>query len=185
MGVDVVEGEAMKKTALFALAIAFIISSAVSGQAYEEISPSQAYEMMILNPNVYIIDVRTPSEWIWVGLPDKSQRDQEADLTTKIINVPYLVEYKGGKILNENFLLTIHKLFDGDPSITLITMCKNESRSKAAAAMLEAAGYTVFTLKTGARNELHEEKAPDYRTVSDQKKESVTFSYNAPENYTR
>lgn len=44
-----------------------VISGAAS--AYEDVTPTQAYNLTTSERNVYILDVCTNAEWKWVGHP--------------------------------------------------------------------------------------------------------------------
>lgn len=175
------EKRLMKKILLFVSAITLFLHSANAVHAFEEISPAQAYALVAADPSVYVLDVRTPTEWVWTALPATNSHDEGTDLSDKIINIPYLVEYRGGKILNENFLNEVQETFQ-DASITFITMCKKEERSKAAAALLEAAGYNVLTLKPSPQEG---NKEPGYRKAKDSVTDRLLYSYNSPGQTTR
>ena len=81
----------------FALVLAFMLSGIATVFAYEEIEPEVAYDMVKDIENAYILDVRTPEEWYYVGHPGKDKCGHGAFLeepTRKVINIPWeLWEY--------------------------------------------------------------------------------------------
>ena len=97
------------------------------------------------NPSAYILDVRTPEEWFWVGHPGKNKLGEGEYLEGRVINVAYKIfvyDRKEGKytcVLNKFFtkdvLKTIRDL--GDPNPLIITMCRSGHRSVSAGEELE------------------------------------------------
>ncbi len=95
----------MKRLFGFALVLAFMLSGIATVFAngeIESIEPEAAYDMLdpgssTYNPNAYILDVRTPEEWYYVGHPGKDECDNGAFLEEpirKVINIPWeLWEY--------------------------------------------------------------------------------------------
>ena len=60
----------MKKVASITIIMfCFTLFFWVSSYAYTDISPVDAYDMVESEDNVYIIDVRSEAEWIYVGHP--------------------------------------------------------------------------------------------------------------------
>ena len=139
----------MKRLFGFALVLAFMFSGIATVFAYEEISPEEAYAMLADdNPNAYILDVRTPAEWYWVGHPGVekcySSKCGEGELALrgsflegKVIHIPwYLWEYVpqdkkyDRHIPNRFFDEEVVRQFDrGD---IIIIMCRSGKRSVSA-----------------------------------------------------
>lgn len=131
-----------------ALLFALILGGGI-GQvsAYDDIYPEEAYAM--LDPkvndhdvsNVYILDVRTPAEWYWVGHPGKDKCDNGAFLEEKVINIPWKVwtfdpsTQKYVMKLNRFFEEEVVRQFSRDD--TIIIMCRSGGRSVDAALELE------------------------------------------------
>jgi rhodanese-related sulfurtransferase len=46
----------------------------------EDVSPAQAWEALLADPNARLVDVRTEAEWQHIGLPDLSPAGKEAIL---------------------------------------------------------------------------------------------------------
>ncbi len=139
----------MKRLFGFALVLAFMFSGIATVFAYEEISPEEAYAMLADdNSNAYILDVRTPAEWYWVGHPGVekcySLKCGEGEpalrgsfLEGKVIHIPwYLWEYVpqdkkyDRHIPNRFFDEEVVRQFDrGD---IIIIMCRSGKRSVSA-----------------------------------------------------
>jgi len=125
--------------------------------AYTDISPDDAYKMIdplssTYNPNTYILDVRTPAEWNWVGHPGKEicKNEGNPDIVRgafleepvrKVIHIPWkLWEYvpqdqKYEEIPNKFFDEEVVRQFSRYD--TIIIMCRSGSRSKSASEELE------------------------------------------------
>ena len=103
-----------------------VVRQAVTGQAmYKDINVAQAKEYIKSDPNLVILDVRTPDE-------------------TKDGMVPNAIEidYK-----NSNFDTEINKL---DKSKSYLVYCKSGGRSAGACSKMNAAGFTnVVNMKGG------------------------------------
>ena len=90
-----------------------------------EVTPGEAYELLLNAPGARLIDVRTRAEWDWVG------------------RVPGAVEIEWnqypGNVRNPNFLVELkHQV---DPESLLLFLCRSGVRSVAAATLASEAGY--------------------------------------------
>lgn len=149
----------MKRLFSLALLTVFILASIGTVSAFENISPGDAYDMLdpestTYEPDAYILDVRTPAEWYWVGHPGVekcyAEKCGEGDpvstegsfLEGKVINIPWhLWEYVpqgekyDRKIPNRFFDEEVVRQFDADDII--IIMCRSGKRSVSASEELE------------------------------------------------
>jgi rhodanese-related sulfurtransferase len=139
------------------------VIGATSAIAFEDVTPQDAYTMATTDANVFILDVRTPAEWLWVGHPGANKLDEGAALAGKVINVSYKIDYKGGMIINPSFMSDVSELLNGSDNPTLITMCRSGKRSVAAATLLEENGFNALNMITGFQGG---KDAAGYRTVS-------------------
>lgn len=163
----------MFKVVVLALVIA---AASVTGvQAFDNVTPSEAYTLATTDPNVYILDVRTLAEWQWVGHPGKNKLGEGAALAGKVVNVSYQIENKGTMIVNPSFLNEINELFGGNPDATLIAMCRSGQRSAAAAAVLEGAGYRALNMVTGFEGGTD---ARGYRKVNGWTNNGLPYTYS-------
>jgi rhodanese-related sulfurtransferase len=96
----------------------------------------------------YILDVRTPAEWYWVGHPGKDKCGNGAffeETVRKVINIPWNLweyvpqdkEYK--KIPNRFFNEEVVRQFA--PGDTIIIMCRSGKRSVIALEELEDSAH--------------------------------------------
>lgn len=148
---------------------------ATSTFAFENVTPSEAYELATTDANVYIIDVRTIAEWQWVGHPGTNKVDEGSDLDGKVVNISYKIDKKGAFVVNPSFINEINELFDNASNVTLISMCRSGSRSLAASALLEAAGYNALNMVTGFEGS---KDVYGYRTINGWANDGLPYSYS-------
>lgn len=141
----------MKTLSVIATALVLFIGgmTTVSAEVWD-ITAEDAYNM--LNPvhltydeNAYILDVRTPAEWKFVGHPGIKTNGTEigAFLEGKVINIPFW-HWEFAPNVNEYvFLFNTNKFFDAAvvrqfaPGDTIILMCKTGGRAGFAGGELE------------------------------------------------
>lgn len=139
----------MNKITFFSTLFA-LTSASFSAQAYEDITPAEAYNMAMNYPDVYIVDVRTDAEWQWVGHPGANLLNEGEGLDDKVANVSFKIYKKNNFITNPSFLSDMNDIFPDKANVKLITMCRSGVRSEAAASALEGADYAnVFNMVTG------------------------------------
>lgn len=144
----------MKKFTIFTVALSLIIGASSFTFAYEpgvdDVTPTEAYELATTDPNVFILDVRTAAEWVWVGHPGPNKLAEGEELAGKVINISYKVEKKGELILNKKFVRDVKRFLEDNPDAILISMCRSGGRSVAAAELLEEEGYyNILNMLTG------------------------------------
>ncbi len=105
----------------------------MSQQSYAgDVSPKQAWDMLSQNPAAGLLDVRTPAEWAYVGVPDLAALDRQAVL------VPW--KLFPAMDLNVDFFAQVEQ--PGlDKTADLLIICRSGQRSQSAAIALTAAGY--------------------------------------------
>jgi len=156
----------MKKQITKTLLLALLVFTG-NAFAYDDVEPIEAYEMVVNNDDVYILDVRTAEEWNWVGHPGENKLGEGAELDGHVLNVSYMIYHDGyhkGDVLivNRKFVKHVEKLL-GDEAV-IITMCRSGGRSVSAAIALEKAGFTnVYNMLTGFEGDTD---AAGYRTVN-------------------
>lgn len=98
-----------------------------------DITPEEAWEMLLDNPGAVLVDVRTEAEWRLVGVPDTSQTGRE----------PVFVEwvnYPDGAP-NESFLDQLADAGIGpDTGAPVVFLCRSGQRSIGAAKAATVAG---------------------------------------------
>jgi len=145
-------------------------------QAYQDVTPAEAYAMAATDANTYILDVRTEAEWRWVGHPGANKLGEGAALDGKVVNISYKIFKKKSFINNPSFLSEVGEIFDSNPNVVLINMCRSGKRSVAASEALEDAGYTnVYNMVTGFEGG---KDAAGYRTVNGWKMDGMPYSYS-------
>jgi len=156
--------------------------------AYQDVDPDKAYEMVAsgmaasdmvaAQKGVYILDVRTPEECIWVGCPGVNKLGEGAELEGFVVNVAYKKYIKGMLVVNPSFVEDVKEVL-GEETV-IITMCRSGARSVAAAEALEAAGFSkVYNMVTGFEGE---KDSAGYRTVNGWKN-SLPYNYSASSIY--
>ena len=168
---------------------------AANAFAYDDVTPFEAASMveatsmieatsMVENEAIFILDVRTPQEWNWVGHPGPNKLDEGDYLTGHVLNVAYKVYHEGyskGDILivNTEFVKDVERLLSKDAVI--ITMCRSGKRSAEAARALEAAGFTsVYNMLTGFEGEKDDS---GYRTINGWKVDGLPYNYSGVGDY--
>ncbi len=157
-----------------------------NASAYEDVTPTVAYDMVTCPetmgedcPGAIILDVRTLSEWIWVGHPGENKLDEGADLEGYVMNIAYKVHHKGKSkadqlIVNNRFVKDVEKLIAKD--VQIITLCRSGGRSVEAALVLEAAGFEfVYNMVTGFEGG---KDASGYRTLSGWKVDGLPYNFS-------
>lgn len=110
-------------------------------QAYAgDITPKQAWELLSTDAQAALIDVRTPAEWAYVGIPD----------LTSIGRKPVLVPWVDFPAMqpNERFVDEVARALS--PGAPVVLICRSGARSRAAAIALTAAGFgPCYNVVTG------------------------------------
>ncbi len=99
-----------------------------------DVTPIQTWEMLEKNPKAALLDVRTPAEWSYVGLPDLSA------LSRQPLLVPWLLF--PSQQINPDFLSQVSET-GVDPEQELLIICRSGVRSKSAAIALTGAGFSI------------------------------------------
>ena len=171
------------KRQFIAILTLILMAVAANAFAYEDVVPSVA-DSMVKNEGAFILDVRTPQEWNWVGHPGQNNSGEGDYLEGYVLNVAYEVYHEGyskGNVLivNTQFVKDVKRLLSEDAVI--ITMCRSGGRSVKAAEALEAAGFTkVYNMLTGFEGGKDES---GYRTVNGWKVDGLPYNYSGVGDY--
>src|SRR3990170_5847613 len=152
VAVAVFFGEYIMKKPFFltvCIAVVFALVAVVPASAYENVTPAQAYDLVVNGSSAavtypadtvyYIVDVRTAEEWKWVGHPGKNRVGAGAGLDGKVVNIAYQIDWKKQFVVNPSFLTEINEIFGSvKENVALILMCRSGQRSATAATVLEA-----------------------------------------------
>jgi rhodanese-related sulfurtransferase len=142
----------MKRLCILVLGAILISGSMAIVSAYDDVLPEVAYDMLNPDeasyvPNAYILDVRTPAEWNWVGHPGEEickgnpNIVNGAFLEGKVINIPFELWVFDPE--TKQYIMELNKFFDEEvvrqfsPYDTVIIMCRSGSRSVSASEELE------------------------------------------------
>ena len=155
--------------------------------AYDDVTPFKA-AYMVENDGAFILDVRTPQEWNWVGHPGENKLDGEtingAYLEGYVLNVAYKVYHEGYSkgdvlIVNTQFVKDVKRLLN--KNVTIITMCRSGKRGSMAAEALEAAGFkNVYNMQTGFEGGKDD---AGYRTIDGWKVDGLPYNYSGVGDY--
>lgn len=106
-----------------------------------DVLPIEAWAMLARDENAALIDVRTPAEWTYVGVPDLSA------LGKRPLFVPWAVF--PNMTLNPAFVSEIEQALP-ERERSLLFLCRSGARSRAAAIAMTGAGYAAcFNVATG------------------------------------
>jgi rhodanese-related sulfurtransferase len=110
-----------------------------------DLSVQQAWDLLVQDPKVQLIDVRTVAEWNFVGLPDLSSLERPV----------HRVEWQSYPSMqpNPHFVAdAIQALGEAgaDTSTPVVFLCRTGARSRAAAMAMTRAGYQkAFNIASG------------------------------------
>jgi rhodanese-related sulfurtransferase len=142
----------MKKKTLCFLSILSIIvvlcsSGNIQAQGTKKILSIEAYDMLNTVPDSYLVDVRTRSEYQFVGHPITAYHFPYMFLSNELVqnDDDYLYRFD---IKNKAFIEEISKIFKKTDN--LLVLCRDGSRSAAAAVELSDAGFkNVYNIEDG------------------------------------
>ena len=98
-----------------------------------DLTPQQAWAMLVEHPDAVLVDVRTEAEWRFVGMPDTSTLGRNA----------VLVEWNTADGPNESFLDEISAAgVPTDTEAPVLFVCRSGQRSVSAARTATEAGMS-------------------------------------------
>lgn len=171
------------KNQLITIVLLILLAFSGNASAYYDVTPSEALNM-VATQGAYILDVRTPEEWNWVGHPGENKLGEGLELEGYVLNVSYMVYHKGHSkgdvlIVNTQFVKDVERLIGKD--VTIISMCRSGGRSVEAALALEEAGFTnVYNMLYGFEGE---KDAAGYRTINGWKVEGLPYNFSGVGDY--
>jgi rhodanese-related sulfurtransferase len=142
----------MHKKTLYFLSIFFIIfiffsAGTTQAQGPKKILSIEAYDMLNTVPDSYLIDVRTRAEYQFVGHPITAYHFPYMFLSNELVKTgeDYLYRFD---VKNKAFVEQISKIFKKTDN--LLVLCRDGSRSAAAAVELSEAGFkNVYNIEDG------------------------------------
>lgn len=134
----------MNKLSTLAAASVFVFGTMDPVSAVDSLTATEAYNLLEGDQNAYILDVRTPAEWKWVGHPGQATGTTSgAFLEGKVVNIPFWFWEYDPKTVAYLFANNVNKFFDAEvarrfsPGDTIILMCRSGGRGGYAGAELE------------------------------------------------
>jgi len=167
----------MKKALASISIIVALALAAIPVSAFEDLYPTEAYDLVTSKDKAYIIDVRSPEEWKWVGHPGENWLGEGADLEGKVFNIPWFIFPGGTKTVNPTFVEEVDAIFGDRPNAELVMMCRSGVRGVFAANKLEAAGYNshkIYNMVTGFEGD---KDARGYRIINGWRFEGLPYAY--------
>lgn len=98
-----------------------------------DLSPAQAYQLLLDDPRAVLVDVRTRAEWAYVGTPDLSAAGRE------VVQIEWTSFPDGAR--NPSFLDQLSAA-GAQQDAPVAFLCRSGQRSAAAAELATEAGYT-------------------------------------------
>ena len=97
-----------------------------------DLRPTEAWELLKAEPAAQLVDVRTPPEWTFVGIPDLDSIGKK----------PVLLAWQAypAMQINPEFAEELRRVVSS-PEAPLLFICRSGARSRAAAESMTAAGY--------------------------------------------
>lgn len=125
----------MKKLFGIAMVLFLLIPGAFADDGCDGVLPEQAYDMLLADSNTYLIDVRSPAEYFWVGHPETNLADDEdsAVLEGRVFHIPF--KFWLYDTTTRDYHMPINKFFAREVAntfpagATLIFMCRSGGRS--------------------------------------------------------
>lgn len=112
-------------------------------QMFAKFETTEVNSEILNDPNIQIIDVRTPAEWAGTG----------------VVKGAILVTYKNADgSINPNFVNEVKSKIDGNKKVGVI--CRSGARSKAASALLDEAGVENIINLGGGMNKVVDKNLP-------------------------
>lgn len=106
-----------------------------------DMDAAAAWAVLKSQPEALLVDVRTEPEWVFAGFPDLSSLDVE----------PLLLSFRTypSMQMNPDFMPTLVRLVE-DRATPLLFLCRTGGRSREAAIMATAAGFSqCYNLSDG------------------------------------
>jgi rhodanese-related sulfurtransferase len=130
-----------------------------------DISPTQAWKLLTDDDAAMLVDVRTPAEWNYVGVPDLSSVGKQPLL------LPWV--FFPSMERNEEFVTQLEKA-GLDRDAPLLFICRSGARSRAAAIAMTARGFKkCYNVATGFEGD--QDEARHRGTVSGWKVEGLPW----------
>lgn len=106
-----------------------------------DILPKEAWDLLAEDPRAVLVDVRTPAEWNYVGVPD----------LRAISKQPLFVPWLFFPSMELNLQFAEHMEGTGlDRDTPILFLCRSGVRSRAAAIAMTARGFSVcYNVATG------------------------------------
>ncbi|MBT0566162.1 rhodanese-like domain-containing protein [Williamsia sp. CHRR-6] len=98
-----------------------------------DVTPQQAWDMLVSDPSAVLVDVRTRAEWAYVGLPELSEIDKQ------VVLVEWVSFPDGAR--NPYFVEQLRDAGVADDT-TVLFLCRSGQRSVGAAQAATADGIT-------------------------------------------
>jgi rhodanese-related sulfurtransferase len=140
------KGGKMRKLFSLVAALVFVLCGMATVSACDDVNATAAYIMLEEDDDTYILDVRTPCEWWWVGHPVDG--DGETVLEGKVIHIPW--KLWGFDTKTKEYGMEYNKFFDEEvvrqfyPGDTIILVCKKGFRADDACEELENPTHPAF-----------------------------------------
>ncbi|MCP3976893.1 MAG: rhodanese-like domain-containing protein [bacterium] len=93
------------------------------------VPPTEAFQLLSDDPATVLVDVRTPAEWSYVGLPDLT------GLGKQVVTASWHPHLTGDELKQA---LTVAGI---DPDDRLLFLCRSGQRSQSAATLATQAGF--------------------------------------------
>lgn len=95
-----------------------------------DVSPTEAFQLLSDDPGTVLIDVRTPAEWSYVGLPDLTGMGKQ------VVTASWHPQLSGDELKQA---LTVAGV---GPDDRLLFLCRSGQRSQTAAKLATHAGFS-------------------------------------------
>jgi rhodanese-related sulfurtransferase len=99
-----------------------------------DLDPVETYRLLAKDPDAVLVDVRTRAEWTYVGLPDLRELGRD------VVRVEW--QSFPEQAPNASFLDDLRRA-GVRPDVPVAFICRSGARSRSAAEMATAAGYTA------------------------------------------
>jgi rhodanese-related sulfurtransferase len=138
----------MKTLLGLVVALVLVLGGIGTVSAYDEISPQDACNMVKNYPDTYILDVRTPWEWYWIGHPGEDKCGRGDFLEGRVKHIPFWL-WKFSLIAKtysweENKLFDLEVTREFHPGDTIILMCRSGGRGGLGCTELETPTHPIF-----------------------------------------